>query len=1204
MSRYVGISFKEYDFLNAPLDGRTIIEASAGTGKTHTITLIFLRLILERHIPVNKILVVTFTEAAAQELKERIYKTLHTALQYATGKNLPDKKDITLEKLVAKADPALAVDALNGALRSFDTAAVNTIHGFCRRVLLEHAFESGSSFDADLEPDESVIVEQASHDFWRRTIYSASPLFIGYLANRGCADPGYFQELYRMLKTVLEYRILPEAIADCAAENDEKQLLKHFDDLKKLWRKHRGEIVSLLKSPSLNKAVYSDAIIGKMAILMDSLIEREYPDPDSGKKSIFGTALKKFSSGWLGKGTKKNTTVPRHRFFDAYDRFDESLQRLFAAYEQKMLFLKEQFLSQIGRYLNRVKSAKNIVSFDDLLTGVRTALGRNNYLRNAIVRQYHAALVDEFQDTDSIQYGIFDRVFGKESPLFLVGDPKQAIYRFRGADIFSYFKAVQNADHRFTLSKNYRANELLLRAINTLFGEHDLPFAFEDIPYRNIDAGSDPDETALCIDGEQQVPFTLWTIPRDVPDSCSLLFKSQTKEPAMKAVASEINTLLSFSAENRAHIGRQPVRASDIAVLVHTNNEAKELHAFFKSYSIPSIIHISDSVFASDEAFDLQVVLSAIAAPSRHKLVKAALTTPVFGLSALDIDNLSSDENLWEQRLIRISFCHDQWRQQGILTMFLTLMHTEHLGKRMAAQSNGERVLTNFLHIAELLHREELRSGANMSAIIKWLSNKRSDTRGNKVPPDEEMIRLDTDAEAVRIITIHKSKGLEYPIVFAPFNWHPSYAEADPEKPIVFHDTRYGFAPTIALGTDAISDHQDAVNDETLAENLRLLYVALTRAKTACYCIWSPTRGAESSALAWLLFSSGADKPYAASLSAKIETLNDRDALKKIHDLCSKSGGTLQAIQLPDTEPQILPAPENKTAGTVCLTFTSSIPAPRMVRSYTSLSRRWGAEAHYESPDFDAVFSPDTVEAEDPSGDTSIFALPHGAKSGILLHDLLEKIDFGKALSPETASLVQSKLGQHGFEAALTETIIDLMSNVTTRILDPATGLKLENIPGRQCIKELEFYFPVRAFSRKELFDIVGENDLPETDDSTLSQGHIKGFVDLVFSFGERFYIVDWKSNFLGAQPDNYSPEALVKVLHDQHYLLQYHLYCVALHQYLTLRKPGYSYDKHFGGVYYIFLRGLNDDINSQNGIFFDRPEKKKITKLCELLIK
>jgi exodeoxyribonuclease V beta subunit len=1197
-------AFRELDPASVPLEGRTLIEASAGTGKTHTITRLYLRLVLERRLPAGSILVVTFTDAAARELKNRIDATLQAALHYAQ-KKIPEKQDETLERLVAKVEPEIATRLLIAAACSFDAAPIHTIHSFCRRILLEHPFESGALFDTVLEPDESAVIERTAQDFWRRHIYAASPLFIGYLAHKRCTGPFFFEGLYPLRKNAPECRLLPEAIADCSAAAEENLLLRCFADVKDLWKKCREEVVALLQSPSLNKKRYPAATVVTMAGQMDALDGWKYPD--TAMESPITATLKKLTTSSINANTKKGFSAPVHRFFDACSSLDESMKSLFAAYEQKMLFLKAQFLETIDDAAEKEKSASNVVFFHDLLTRVRASLRRDSRLREVLVGRYRAALVDEFQDTDPVQYEIFDTVFGKESPLFLVGDPKQAIYRFRGADIFAYFAAAQKTDRRFTLSANYRSNTKLLHAVNTLFGEHALPFACERISYRPTHAGVDSRETVLSIDEEKPPPFILWTQFRESADFRTLMSKSASTGPVMRAVAAEITELLALGAQRRATIGGNPVTPSDIAVLVHTNREALELHEFFGQYRIPSIIYISDSVFSSREAFDVQVLLSALAAPARHELVRAALATPIFGLTALAIDGLSAAENRWEHWLSRIATYRDLWRTKGVLTMFRALMNAEETKQRMIARSCGRQGITNYVHLAEILHGEELRTGMCTAETIKWLAHQRRTAGENApVPPDEEMIRLDTDADAVRILTIHKSKGLEYPIVFCPFNAPRPGAKASQDSPIFFHDPENGL-PAVALGAEAIAGYKVTADEEDLAEKLRLLYVALTRAKAACYCVWSPTRYAESSALAYLLFGSGIEKPYGESLRARIEVLSDRDALKKIHVLCTKAGGAINAVPLPDIEPRSLPGEHGMPSPITCRTFSSRVPPPRTISSYTSLTHRTISASNHESPDFDAVFSPSTAPDERTAADrSSIFALPHGAKSGILLHEILEEIDFSAVTAPETAAQVRAKLDRHGFEPMWEKTITAMLRDVTMKDLNTAAGMKLEKIPAGQCVKEMAFYLPIKSFSRPELFAIAGEKDLPLDIAGylglTVSSGHLKGFMDAVFYFGGKFYLVDWKSNFLGRKPDDYSQEAINGVMRDEHYLLQYHLYCAALHRHLLLRQPGYVYGTHFGGVYYLFLRGINGDIASRNGIFFDRPDEEKIAKLCELI--
>jgi exodeoxyribonuclease V beta subunit len=1196
---------RDLDLVNCPLDGRNMVEAAAGTGKTFAITRLYLRLLLERNLLPHEILVVTFTEAATSELRERIRATLETAHQIARN-GATEMDDPFFIALFERLPRYRACARLSEALHSFDSAAIHTIHGFCRQVLFEHAFESGSFFAAEIISDEQELIELIAADFWRRHFYNASPLFLAYAAAEKCSGPSWFSDLYKIRKGVEAYRLLPQSPEDQDTSGLEVQLKALIDKTAPIWNDHRVSITALLTSPSLKQNSYSPKIVTKLFGRINELFERGFIDQE-------GIAdLKKVTAGALYNGTKKGAIPPSHPFFDACEELYSCLAALHEAFQQKFLALKILFLSTAGTTLVKEKERRSLLGFDDLLLRVSSAFAdkkSGNRLRSALQAAYKAALIDEFQDTDSVQYLIFAEIFGLNLPLFFIGDPKQAIYRFRGADIHAYFEASQNASARYTLSINYRSDPLLLEAINRLFIGHGNPFAFKRVEYRPVRAGLEGNTNVLSIAGVRQKPFVLWLFKRDSTDSVEPLEKALASNLVTSAVTGEIGHLLSAAAQGAATIGDHPLRPSDIAVLVRTNREAALVRKALGIAHIPAILYMSGSVFGSFEAAEFEILLAALAEPQRNELLRAALATCFFGLSANEINGLESDDHLWSSFQSRIVRYHEEWRTGGILPMLRKLMNDEQVRRRLLPSPEGERKLTNLLHLAELLHAEALRSRAGMAAMVKWLSVKRLNYADN-VPPDEEMLRLESDEEAVRIVTIHKSKGLEYPIVFCPFTWNASMASVDKnhKKPFIFHDPDHDFAASIALGADAIRQFQPIADEELLAESVRLLYVAITRAKVRCYCAWGPVKGAEISALAWVLFGRHIDNNPVAQLRAIINGLSDRAMSDGLTWLRSDADACIEIAPLPECSPFVLSKNDHVRQSVTARPFRGTIAAPRRIFSYSALA--------HSMPLSDREWTDDgilsrvlPVEGREPIvpavGDFNDF--PRGAEAGNFLHSVLEEADFCNPSSQKTSAAIAAGLARFGFAPTLQSSVERMIRTVAETMLDPESGLRLDCVPLQQCSREMEFYFPVQPFIRRDIFEAASEvevagNILLPLPELISSGGHLKGYIDLVFEWQDHFYIIDWKSNHLGDGNEAYSPTALIGVMAREHYLLQYHLYAVALHRYLQLRKPRYSYEKNFGGIYYLFLRGLGKVPENRNGIFFDRPDEERIIRLCGLL--
>ncbi len=419
------------------------------------------------------------------------------------------------------------------------------------------------------------------------------------------------------------------------------------------------------------------------------------------------------------------------------------------------------------------------------------------------------------------------------------------------------------------------------------------------------------------------------------------------------------------------------------------------------------------------------------------------------------------------------------------------------------------------------------------------------------------------------------------------------------KKPIVFHDPDHDYAASIALGSDAIRQFRPFAEEETLAETIRLFYVAITRAKSRCYCVWGPVKGAETSAPAWVLFGRQIDADPVARLRSEVSGLSD----KAIHEgLTFLRGGaaSMDVAALPASVPMhraaVLPSPVSM----VPRPFTGTIAPPRRILSYSGLAHSMPLA---DRERMDDGYSRE-VPAEKP-GSNDFADFPRGAEAGTFLHAVLETVDFSEPLSQATLGAIDSGLARFNFDPLLQGCVVRMIGAVAGKVLDPLAGLRLDRVPLRQTVREMEFYFPVGPFLNRDIFEAAGESDSrtgsypPELKSAG---GHLKGYIDLVFEWNDRFFIVDWKSNHLGADEEAYGPAALAAAMAGEHYLLQYHLYAVALHRFLSLRKPGYSYEKNFGGVYYLFLRGLGGLPEKRNGIFFDRPDEVRISRLDALL--
>lgn len=1189
----------EFELLESPLTGVNLIEASAGTGKTYTIAGLYLRLLLEKQLPVERILVVTFTEAATGELRERIRNRIREALAVLTGQ--PGNDPLLTALAARQPAPEAASRRLLAALRDFDLAAIFTIHGFCLRVLQESAFESGSLFDTELVTDEQSYLREVVEDFWRRRCYHASPLFYNYVACKGITPDSLLRLLgSRFNQPFLE--VVPAA-TNCDTTAVEQRFQDSFRDLRRRWERARGQVTEiLLQHPALRRNIY------RQASVVGWLQEMEEYFQLGGDNPLLFANFDKFTAAKIGSSLRGRETAPRHPFFDCCDRFLQLHEELTGLFNCRLTSLKAALFDTAREQAARKKQAANVQSFNDLLLNLYHALRetRGSALAAAVRGRFAAALIDEFQDTDPVQAAIFQKIFAHgDCTLFLIGDPKQAIYGFRGADIFAYMDAARQARRRSTLGKNWRSEPGLITAVNTIFSNVPEPFIYDAIPFAPVVPGKVAD--GYC-DGPLSPPLEIWLVaPGELQQTDKPLAKGDAQRLIVEAVAGEISRLLAASDQVPAR------EAGDIAVLVRKNRQAIAIRRALSALGVPAVLYSNADLFDTPEAAQMARLLAAVGEPHQEGLLRAAVTTDLIGVNGEVLDALLTvNEAEWENLLSAFKRYHQLWAEKSFMHMFRRLLTEQKVLPRLMSWADGERRITNILHMAEVLHRVSREKRLSMTGLRQWLND-----RQNPAAPhlEEHQLRLESDDNAVKLVTIHKSKGLEYPLVFCPFTWDGSRIKGA-DEPLLFHSGADAAGSTLDLGSADRERHKVFAETELLAENIRLLYVALTRAKQQCRLIWGRIGEAGTSAPAYLLHAPPgppAADPVGA-VESRYQSLTNEALRADLEQLAARAAGAIAITPLPQA-PSERPAPA--TAQTVPLAarrFSGKIERQWGFSSFSTLVRQQAQAA--ETADRDA--EPATAEADEPKiapDERNIFNFPRGAVAGTLVHAIFEQADFAARDPSALTELVTAKLTSYGFDLEWRDTLCRMLLDVLSASLDPKLPeFTLGQIEPSARLHELEFYFPLKQISAATLSTVFSAGnglgaeaaaDFAETIGRlrfSPSRGFMKGFIDLVCRFRERFYIIDWKSNFLGDRPAHYHRDALAAVMRDQLYVLQYHLYSVALHQYLLLRLPGYDYETHFGGVLYLFVRGVDPLRGPDYGIYRDRPPATRIENLAAAL--
>lgn len=1195
------------DVVDCPLEGLQVIEASAGTGKTWNICALYLRLLLERELEVSQILVVTFTNAATAELRQRVRDRIADTLRLVDGGTCEDA--FLLDYIAAlrerqnRTDEAMAA-RLRAALQNFDEASIFTIHAFCQRALADAPFASGIPLNQKLLPDDSELVMEVARDFWRKHIAGRRlPRFLTEVLERKRDSPETFAELLkRRLRKPLSTLLWPEGPDgenEQSSADSSRALDAAYETARALWQREREVIVKLVEDalPRLDNRSYKDKTIATCKAEWDDVLLR-------GNLFAKNEKLQLFSADILRKRAKKENTPPDHPFFDCAAQLLAHREQAEKELTRVRTRLLRDLLSEGPAAVRRAKRERRVVAFDDMLYNLyeRLTCGAHGELASDIRAQFPAALIDEFQDTDPLQFAIFKLIYGDSgAPVFLVGDPKQAIYSFRNADLHTYLEARAEAKAEYTLGDNQRSTRELIDALNALFSNNPAAFMMPGLAYRPVRLGQ-KERKELFGDIAGRAPLQVWTLPKEPP------LKSVAKAQAARACAVEIARLVAAGQRGEMRIGDRSLSAGDIAVLVRTHREGRAMRQALAVLGLRSVELSQESVFHSPDAEEIERLLVAILEPARERLLRAALATELMGLDAAAIDALDDDEERLSSFVEHFAEYRETWQRRGIGVMLRQFFTAEGVARRMVARPDGERRLTNLLHLVESLHGAA-QSHPSPDMLVRWLQERRADEGTG----DADQLRLESDRDLVSIVTIHKSKGLEYQIVFCPFLWD-GYQRKDSGSTdgTEYHDDD-GRAVMDFVEREAAEKSELAMRRslEQSAERLRLIYVALTRAVHRCYLVvggylsrFSPAES-QRSLLNWLAAGAG---------RSPAQWLKDGAALPEIDaawsTLAQANEPNIAIAPLPldmqEAPEEVLPAPED-----LAPLEPPHVPTAWWMGSYTALTH--GAAHERAAIDHDARLltaerTADAATAEIAADD--ILRFPRGRNAGSCVHAVFENSDFTdpatwppaidtalRTYPPETA-------GGAGVES-LRNMLANMLRDVTATPLPD--GMRIGELAVRRRVVELEFTLPSQRLTAAGLAAVLERHQYPMPPLAfAVLDGYLRGFIDLIFEHGGRYYVADWKSNYLGDRGSDYDMPALERAMDDHGYHLQYLLYSVALHRYLRCRRADYDFERHFGGVYYLFVRGMRPTWTGTGGratgVYYHRPGRDVVADIDTLL--
>ncbi len=1186
---------------DSDLRARSLIEASAGTGKTYALAGLFARAVIVERLRVPQILAVTYTVAATQELHERVRQRLQQALALAqewregdSATSDGDKPETAmLRRLLhaalsddARESPAALRERLARALGEMDLAAIATIHGFCQRVLREHALDTGQPLlAATLETADAAARERLAADLWRQ--FSRDGEGAGFLRRQF----GRLDDLARALRDLLAPEpLLPRPPA--SLDDPRPSLAQAWRCVAVAHAAHgesaRAEVELAIADAVLKSNEYKPDHVASLWQWLNAAARSAAAPAAPHEK------LHKYVPDTLRKGTLKAKAgrTPQSPLFETLQPCIDAMAAVDRWQQARDLQLLHRLREEAIRRDRARKQAFNVRDYDDLIGELQAAVddeGRRDRLAKALRRQFPCVLVDEFQDTDARQWRIFEALFG-EGGLVLVGDPKQAIYRFRGGDVNAYVAAAGTARRAEALRRNFRSRPAAIAAVNTLFAQAPRDILGEGIAFMATEPGGKTADEDLLIEGHSAPAIHFHAVP---PNENG---KDWTKPASVRAAADlcadAIAQRLQGPMQRKDVRSRamRPLRPSDFAVLVRDHRQAAAMRHALSLRGVPAVAAGKDSLYEGEEAQDLLALLLALRAPGDDRRLRAALATPLFGWNAPSILALDGDGATlrdWQQRLVA---WRAGWERHGPQAMLADVLanradETPSNAERLLQQAGGERYLANLLQLGELMQStagRNLGTQGQVDALRHGMARADGDN-------EAQQPRLESDAGRVQILTLHKSKGLEFPLVYLPFvgigrketvNGLAMYTDAQGRRVRQWQTAQaFDGAPDWA---QAKSQHLK----EESAEDMRLLYVGLTRASDALWVCCGYLSQRQNASMHRLL---GGPEPSQALIAA----LGNHATISAGLPSRERVG------RLPPVEPESVPASRKALR---------RLHRDWWIHSFSQLHKQQsqgaGVLAEARPADDEAPLAAVIVPAA-----ARAFA---GTRFGNALHYALERVDFaawrdqsGERAPAGQAQMLIDALNDQGYAEKLHEAGLRELAPLVSRTLNArlSEGVRLCDLPASSRISELEFHLALRGAGVAPLLALLHPYGVASGRDDfgvwTQLAGLLNGKIDLTYRHEGRVYVLDYKSNVLPA----YDAAALSQVMASSEYDLQALLYTLAVHRWLRLRiGEGYDYERDFGGVRYVFCRGL-DPADPTRGVYEPRFPRELIEAVDALLI-
>jgi exodeoxyribonuclease V beta subunit len=1189
-----------------PLRGSHLIEASAGTGKTWTIAALYVRLVLghgqDGTAPVRPmlpqdVLVMTFTRAATRELSDRIRARLTEAAQVFRG--MAETDDEFLQQLTSEYPEGelreQAAHRLALAAQAMDDAAVYTIDAWCQRMLREHAFDSGSLFEENLVGDEAALRLEAVQDYWRQHLYPMGTALVTQVLGIWRDVPALEQDMRALMAVPLddpEPGTLAQVFGAAMAERDAQ-----LQSLKQGWVDKADNLLGWIEAQlAVKKHGWNGTLlqVGRSQKWLEALKSWSQSDGDfKALKDAMGKGWNRFTPEGLLECRKDGDVVDLPPESQAYAQLLAGLESLPDPTQVARLHARTQVLQRMAE----LKRRSGLFGFADMLQRLDVALAdpaSGERLAQRLREQFPVAMIDEFQDTSPLQFRIFDRIYRTadnrlDTALLLIGDPKQSIYGFRGADIHSYLAARRATNGRHhVLGTNFRSTQAVVAVVNRWFDISPDAFGYKQgdqdgqdpLPFQPVGAKG-RSEVFTTSAGDVQA----MTVVHD-----ATLRSQRDAQKHLSALCAE--QIVAWLSDPQARFadaqnGDKPLQPKDIAVLVRTGKEAAAVRDALRLRGVASVyLSDRDSVFASDEAQDLCLWLRGVAEPQDMRRLRAALGTRTVSLSLAELYDLATQDELLDKRAEQMRELHQTWQSQGVLAMLRQSLHVLKLAGRWRGQTDGERRLTNVLHLAELLQAASSQIEGEQ-ALIRWLAQQMDEAQwGNTSGGEEQTVRLESDEDLVKLITIHASKGLEYPVVCLPFAHSHRVVTADKAAVLQLEGGEVEGEGERHWTLDFDKEDSQIADHDRLREDLRLWYVALTRARHALWVGWSAVKRGNGKtcvnhdSAAGHLLGSGQELESADWLS-KLQALQTNKASKAL---------SVRLLLAPEVVPLTLwQKPAQTTELIEALNCTARIDKSWTIASFSRLTRDLSSQTlaplvlHLnpprpadDEPPEDAAMPMASVTS--PGVLTPWHGFAKGPTAGNFLHDQLEWLAADSfVIDASKAERLKYRCENAGYAAQAGDVVQWLSRVVAQPLRGPNASL---NALGA-LLPEMEFWLPAERLHARQVDALCQQHLLPGVSRPQLPDaqlhGMLMGFADLVFEHDGRYWVLDYKSNYLGADDAAYTAPALDAAMAQHRYEVQAALYMLALHRLLRARL-GDAYDpaQQLGGAVYLFLRGID----------------------------